>query len=164
MATTAFSSAIDKDLTLTQRSQLSTNPKVIHLTSDHSDASSRSSSPDSAHLPTFEPANFTIKEILGAIPSHCFDRSLLRSFSYVLRDLIFTAALVYAATFIDSNFASKDGKILDGTQGAIANFAAWGVYGYALGLVWTGTCSDLSVIGFPGARETNADRHFHFFL
>ncbi|KAH9811794.1 fatty acid desaturase-domain-containing protein [Melampsora americana] len=111
------------------------SPKIIHIESD------RSSTPDSIdqdELPTFELPPFTIKEILSAIPSHCFDRSLFRSLSYVLRDLCLTSVLVYAATFIDPAFNSKDGVVLKGQLGAMANFGAWSLYGYLLGLVFTG--------------------------
>ncbi|EGG03265.1 uncharacterized protein MELLADRAFT_75337 [Melampsora larici-populina 98AG31] len=122
---------------LTHRFQKSSEqqPKIIHIDS------TRSSTPDSLdqdEIPCFELPPFTIKEILSSIPSHCFDRSLFRSLSYVLRDFSFTALLVYAATFIDGAFNSKNGSILDGQLGAMANFGAWAAYGYALGLVFTG--------------------------
>lgn len=115
--------------------------KVIHLTS--SPSSTRSCSPnsstDGAHsLPTFELPEFTIKELLGAIPSHCFERSLFKSSLYVLRDLSFTLALIWLGRQIDPNFNSRDGQILDGRLGAIFNFFAWAFYGYWMGLVWTG--------------------------
>ncbi|KAL7113324.1 hypothetical protein ACP275_04G054700 [Erythranthe tilingii] len=41
---------------------------------------------------------FTLGEIKKAIPPHCFNRSLLRSFSYVVYDLAIAAALYYIAT------------------------------------------------------------------
>ncbi|RDA91112.1 hypothetical protein CP533_6684 [Ophiocordyceps camponoti-saundersi (nom. inval.)] len=36
---------------------------------------------------TFTPPDFTIKDIRDAIPKHCFDRSALTGYSYILRDL-----------------------------------------------------------------------------
>ena len=45
---------------------------------------------------------FTLGDLRRAIPSHCFKRSALRSFSYLARDVIAIAALVYASTFIDT--------------------------------------------------------------
>ncbi|XP_062083875.1 delta(12)-acyl-lipid-desaturase-like [Humulus lupulus] len=41
---------------------------------------------------------FTLSQIKKAIPPHCFKRSLLRSFSYVLRDLFFATLFCYVAT------------------------------------------------------------------
>lgn len=65
--------------------------------------------------------------------------------------------------FINSNCGFKDGNTLNVTQGAVTNYSAWDVYGYALELVWTGMCSYLGVIGFPGSRETNVHCHTHSF-
>ncbi|XP_019154252.1 PREDICTED: delta(12)-fatty-acid desaturase FAD2-like [Ipomoea nil] len=41
---------------------------------------------------------FTVGEIKKAIPPHCFQRSVLRSFSYVVYDLIIASLLYYVAT------------------------------------------------------------------
>nr|GME08692.1 delta(12)-fatty-acid desaturase FAD2-like [Ipomoea batatas] len=41
---------------------------------------------------------FTLGEIKKAIPPHCFQRSVLRSFSYVVYDLIIASILYYVAT------------------------------------------------------------------
>ncbi|KAF4359180.1 hypothetical protein F8388_005289 [Cannabis sativa] len=41
---------------------------------------------------------FTLSEIKKAIPPHCFKRSLLRSFSYLLQDLFLVSLLYYIAT------------------------------------------------------------------
>ncbi|PLW46189.1 hypothetical protein PCANC_08820 [Puccinia coronata f. sp. avenae] len=92
--------------------------KVIHL-SESPSSSTRSSSPDSLTndkdaIATFELPEFTIKELLGSIPPHCFERSLFRSSSFL------------------------DGHLVTGKPGAILNFLAWAFYGYWMGLVWTG--------------------------
>ncbi|KAK8543331.1 hypothetical protein V6N12_015889 [Hibiscus sabdariffa] len=41
---------------------------------------------------------FTLGQLKQAIPPHCFKRSLLRSFSYVLHDLCFASLFYYIAT------------------------------------------------------------------
>ncbi|KAI3923970.1 hypothetical protein MKW92_019752 [Papaver armeniacum] len=41
---------------------------------------------------------FTLSQIKKAIPPHCFQRSVLRSFSYVVYDLIIVSLLYFAAT------------------------------------------------------------------
>ncbi|XP_031127233.1 delta(12)-fatty-acid desaturase FAD2-like [Ipomoea triloba] len=48
-------------------------------------------------VPYAKPA-FTVGEIKKAIPPHCFQRSVLRSFSYVVYDLIIASLLYYVAT------------------------------------------------------------------
>lgn len=100
------------------------------------DVSDSSSSEDES-VPTFVPPTFTIKELLDCIPKHCFQRSAIRSGSYVLWDFTLIAGLVYAASFIDSNLGSK-GAILDGHLGSAAKIAAWALYSYLTGLVATG--------------------------
>ncbi|VAH81097.1 unnamed protein product [Triticum turgidum subsp. durum] len=48
------------------------------------------------HAPTDKPA-FTLAHIKEAIPPHCFQCSLIKSFSYVVYDLVISASLLYAA-------------------------------------------------------------------
>lgn len=43
----------------------------------------------------FELPTFTIKDIRDAIPPHCFERSYLRSYGYVLRDLVCLGTTFY---------------------------------------------------------------------
>lgn len=124
-------SAVDSD-TLRQRS--SVRAPVIHLSRSSSSLSDRSN--DQSAL-NFVPPNFTIKELLGAIPPHCFERSALRSGLYVLWDFFLSACLILAAGRIDGYLGSR-GSLLDGKIGSVARVAAWALYGYSIGLVWTG--------------------------
>ncbi|KAF4977152.1 hypothetical protein FDECE_18389, partial [Fusarium decemcellulare] len=39
----------------------------------------------------FEVPDFTIKDIHNAIPKHCFQRSALRGYGYILRDMVLLA-------------------------------------------------------------------------
>ncbi|GAA5843661.1 hypothetical protein JCM11251_006399 [Rhodosporidiobolus azoricus] len=98
-------------------------------------------SPLSAHendFPPFEVPNFSIKEILGAIPAHCFERSALRSSTYVVGDFLMIAALGYAAWHIDPNFNFNNGSILNGWSGFAAKWALWSLYWLVQGWVFTG--------------------------
>lgn len=88
-------------------------------------------------FPPFTPPNFTIKEILGAIPAHCFERSALISFGYVARDFALVAALMYGASFIEPALGFQ-GKVLDGYAGLAAKWAAWSTYWVLAGFVYTG--------------------------
>ncbi|XBI82342.1 hypothetical protein VPH35_091050 [Triticum aestivum] len=47
------------------------------------------------HAPTDKPA-FTLAQIKEAIPPHYFQCSLIKSFSYVVYDLVTSASLLYA--------------------------------------------------------------------
>lgn len=49
-------------------------------------------------VPTATPP-FTVSTLRKAIPAHCFERSLITSFSYLGVDLLAVAALYYASTF-----------------------------------------------------------------
>lgn len=78
----------------------------------------------------FEIPDFTIKQIHDAIPKHCFKRSALRSYSYVLRDGILLA----------SNFSAFQFYIIPALaeQHVATRVAAWGVYAFLQGLFGTG--------------------------
>ncbi|KAL5343565.1 fatty acid desaturase-domain-containing protein [Aspergillus crustosus] len=68
----------------------------------------------------------TLKTIRDAIPASCFERSLLISSAYVVRDLIYAATLFYLALQIDL-LPSQPLRIL-----------AWTAYGFLQGCVGTG--------------------------
>ncbi|KAL4746222.1 hypothetical protein BDW72DRAFT_185373 [Aspergillus terricola var. indicus] len=69
----------------------------------------------------------TLQTIKNAIPKHCFNRSLLISSAYVLRDLLYASVLFYFALQIDTLFSSQPLRIL-----------AWTAYGFLQGCVGTG--------------------------
>ena len=57
----------------------------------------------------FELPQFTMKEIRAAIPEHCFERSVTRSMSYVLRDILFLAInLSLCIKFITPQYIPSD--------------------------------------------------------
>lgn len=96
-------------------------------------------------LATFNVPQFTVKDLLSAIPEHCFERSAIKSFSYVFGDLAMVAALGYAASFIDPTVAQqfKQDNVLSpylslGVQQALTRFGAWSVYWILQGMVFTG--------------------------
>ncbi|XP_019236112.1 PREDICTED: delta(12)-fatty-acid desaturase FAD2-like [Nicotiana attenuata] len=74
----------------------------------------------------FSKPPFTIGDIKKAIPPHCFHRSLIRSFSYLIQDLIFVSIFYYIATtyfhFLPSPYS----------------YLAWPIYWIAQGCVFTG--------------------------
>jgi omega-6 fatty acid desaturase (delta-12 desaturase) len=60
--------------------------------------SSSSSFQDIIKLP--ENAPFSVRDIRNVIPKHCFERSYVKSFSYIVHDLCIIATLFYAASYI----------------------------------------------------------------
>jgi len=69
---------------------------------------------------------FTLGQIKKAIPPHCFERSIIKSFSYVVHDLVIVAALLYFALAIIPALPSP------------LHLAAWPLYWIAQGCVCTG--------------------------
>lgn len=67
-----------------------------------------------------------LSEIRSAIPTHCFHRSHLISFSYLFRDVVYVSALVFGALQIPS------------MQSAILRTLGWVAYGLLQGFVFTG--------------------------
>ncbi|KAH9273182.1 hypothetical protein BASA83_004471 [Batrachochytrium salamandrivorans] len=73
----------------------------------------------------WSPPPFTLKQVRDAIPAHCFERDTLRSFSYIVHDLVLVVALFYAATYIHM-------------LPLWYQIAAWPAYWFAQGVVCTG--------------------------
>jgi omega-6 fatty acid desaturase (delta-12 desaturase) len=77
----------------------------------------------------FEVPDFTIKDIHDAIPKHCFKRSALRGYGYILRDIV-----LLATTFtIWHNFVTPE--YIPSTP---ARAGLWAVYTVLQGLFGTG--------------------------
>eukprot|EP01114_Cavostelium_apophysatum_P013822 TRINITY_DN343_c0_g1_i1.p1 TRINITY_DN343_c0_g1~~TRINITY_DN343_c0_g1_i1.p1 ORF type:complete len:401 (+),score=91.35 TRINITY_DN343_c0_g1_i1:76-1278(+) len=75
-------------------------------------------------------APFTIKELRDAIPAHCFERSVIRSSSYLVADLAIIAGLVYAGNYYNVNYAPHTNWIVA--------ILFWNVFWFVQGAVMTG--------------------------
>ncbi|XP_042433640.1 fatty acid desaturase DES2-like isoform X1 [Zingiber officinale] len=78
------------------------------------------------HRAPIEKPPFTLGQIKKAIPPHCFQRSVLRSFSYVVYDLILSGTFLYFALAVVPQLPT-----------ALAVFS-WPLYWAAQGCVLTG--------------------------
>ncbi|XP_022756284.1 delta(12)-fatty-acid desaturase FAD2-like [Durio zibethinus] len=78
------------------------------------------------HRVPYEKPPFTLSQIKKAVPPHCFQRSLLRSFSYVVHDLCLASLFYYIAT---SYF-----HLLPYTL----TYIAWPIYWFLQGCILTG--------------------------
>lgn len=79
--------------------------------------------------PVFIPPPFSIKDLLGAIPAHCYERSTLRSSAYLALDVAMISSLAVAACYIDSPRLGLP---------SAARFALWTVYALLQGMIGTG--------------------------
>lgn len=77
----------------------------------------------------FEIPDYTIKEIYDAIPKHCFERSAIRSLSYVARDFAVLASVFY----VYYNYVTPE--YIPSTP---ARAALWALYTVVQGLFGTG--------------------------
>ncbi|KAF3031403.1 linoleoyl-CoA desaturase activity protein [Didymella keratinophila] len=68
-----------------------------------------------------------VKTLKDAIPAHCFERSMLRSFSYVVRDLIIVSALFYSAV----QLSQLDAPLY-------VTVPLWALYSFVQGCFFTG--------------------------
>jgi len=77
----------------------------------------------------FTPPDYTIKDIRDAIPKHCFERSAIRGWAYILRDMACLAATFYLA----HNFVTPEY-----VPSKPARAVLWGLYTVLQGLFGTG--------------------------
>ncbi len=77
----------------------------------------------------FTVPDFTIKQIRDAIPARCFDRSAVRGYSYILRDI-----LLLTTNFYLFNRYNTPDRI----PSASLRFGLWAIYGFLQGLFATG--------------------------
>ncbi|KXS21570.1 hypothetical protein M427DRAFT_273739 [Gonapodya prolifera JEL478] len=94
------------------------------------------------------PRNFSLPETHGislkvlrdAIPEHCFKRSVITSFSYVVQDLAIASALWYFAYSVldGGSVAGTDSWMVANGVPAPARWAVWAAWQFVLGCVLTG--------------------------
>lgn len=77
----------------------------------------------------FTPPDFTIKDIRDAIPKHCFERSALKGYAYILRDV----ACLTATFYLFHNFVTPEN-----VPSTPLRFVLWGIYTVLQGLFATG--------------------------
>jgi len=82
--------------------------------------------------------DISIKDLLDAIPTHCFKRSALRSSVYIVWDLFVIGCIYKAATFADSFITPEQLNLPHPLLYSAARFALWALYGFWAGLFATG--------------------------
>jgi len=82
--------------------------------------------------------NIPIKDLLSAIPAHCYERSALRSMSYVVWDFILIAVIYKSTVYLDALITPENIILPNPYLYTFARFALWSLYAFATGLVATG--------------------------
>ncbi|KAF8272230.1 fatty acid desaturase-domain-containing protein [Lactarius quietus] len=82
--------------------------------------------------------DLSIKDLLSAIPSHCYQRSALRSGLYVLWDFFLIGVIYKTTTTIEPLLTPAYLSLPAPFLYSFASFALWSLYGFTTGLVATG--------------------------
>lgn len=101
---------------------------------------------DPRKLPQVPIPDFSVKDLLTAIPKHCYQRDALHSSVYVLQDIVLMTAAFYAATYIDPFVAGLDFSkspidsswLSQQAQAKFLSLSLFAVYQIFQGLVFTG--------------------------
>ncbi|KAG5463568.1 MAG: fatty acid desaturase-domain-containing protein, partial [Olpidium bornovanus] len=132
------SNAADSDLSDTQTASSfspSDSPRRSASSASLWSLSSVDATPDKfgrlvdAHGNDFHVPDFTIKDIRDAIPKHCFERSPVRGFSYIARDV----ACIVAVFAVFHNFATPET-----VPSYLLRCGLWALYTFLQGLFGTG--------------------------
>uniref|UniRef100_A0A060T9F1 ARAD1D11396p n=1 Tax=Blastobotrys adeninivorans TaxID=409370 RepID=A0A060T9F1_BLAAD len=89
--------------------------------------------------------SYSIKDILDAIPAHCYKRSTVRSLSYVARDVFFIGLFGYLAASYIHLIPWMSGRVV-----------AWFLYAFVQGLFGTGCWVLAHECGHRAFSESNA--------
>ncbi|KIY64963.1 hypothetical protein CYLTODRAFT_492679 [Cylindrobasidium torrendii FP15055 ss-10] len=87
---------------------------------------------------TYLVPDFTVKDLLSAIPAHCTKRSALRSSVYIVQDVVIIGAIWKLSNYLD---AFIDPSVIALPHPALypaARFALWALYTFFVGLFATG--------------------------
>ena len=90
---------------------------------------------DSEKLYQYKVPDFSMQDLLSAIPAHCFHRSTLSSSMYLLVDIFQAALLFYCASWIDPLTENLQWSLLSlspETTRSFLHFVLWSVYGLSL--------------------------------
>ncbi|THG95379.1 hypothetical protein EW026_g6263 [Hermanssonia centrifuga] len=82
--------------------------------------------------------DLTIKDLLSAIPAHCYQRSAVWSSAYVVWDFFLLAVIYKTATFLDAFITPEQISLPNAHLYSIGHFAVWALYSFFSGLVMSG--------------------------
>ncbi|KAL4080868.1 fatty acid desaturase-domain-containing protein [Scleroderma citrinum] len=82
--------------------------------------------------------DLTIKDLLSAIPAHCFKRSALRSSMYIAWDCLVIAGIYKTTGYLDTFITPEYLNFPHASLYPAARFGLWALYGFWTGLFATG--------------------------
>ncbi|KAG2343253.1 hypothetical protein BDR05DRAFT_982921 [Suillus weaverae] len=82
--------------------------------------------------------DLTIKDLLSAIPAHCFKRSAWRSSLYIVYDLVVISGIYKSATYLDTLISPEYISLPHPLLYPAARFSLWAGYTFWTGLFATG--------------------------
>ncbi|KAI0917431.1 hypothetical protein AcW1_007372 [Taiwanofungus camphoratus] len=100
--------------------------------------------------------DLSVKDLLSAIPAHCYKRSALRSMSYLVWDFFLVACIYKLAVFFDARITPEYVSLPSPYLYSFARFAMWAFYGFANGLVGTGLWVIAHECGHQAFSESKA--------
>ncbi|KAK7048294.1 oleoyl phosphatidylcholine desaturase [Favolaschia claudopus] len=100
--------------------------------------------------------DFTVKQLLSAIPAHCHKRSALRSSAHAVWNMVVIGAIFKAATYADSLINPQTLSLPHPALYTFAKFSVWALYGFWTGLFATG----LWVVAHECGHQAFSDSKF----
>ncbi|KAF8177997.1 delta-12 fatty acid desaturase protein [Pholiota molesta] len=97
-----------------------------------------------------------IKDLLDAIPAHCFKRSAIKSSVYIFWDLFVWVASYRATRYLDSFITPETFSLPHPSLYTAASFSIWALYSFWTGLFATG----LWVIGHECGHQAFSESKF----
>ncbi|OAX42332.1 hypothetical protein K503DRAFT_766892 [Rhizopogon vinicolor AM-OR11-026] len=82
--------------------------------------------------------DLTIKDLLSAIPAHCFKRSAFRSSLYIVWDMLVISGIYKTASYLDAFISPAHVSLPHPLLYPAARFSLWALYGFGTGLFATG--------------------------
>ncbi|KAH8108690.1 delta-12 fatty acid desaturase protein [Phellopilus nigrolimitatus] len=82
--------------------------------------------------------DLSIKDLLSAIPSHCFKRSAIRSSLYIVWDVLLLAGTYKTANYLDERISPEFIQLPSPYLYSFARLALWAFYSFFSGLWGTG--------------------------
>ncbi|KAL5524686.1 hypothetical protein ACEPAF_9831 [Sanghuangporus sanghuang] len=82
--------------------------------------------------------DLSVKDLLSAIPPHCFKRSALHSSLYIVMDIILLATTYTVYTYLDARVSPEFISLPHPWLYSFARFALWAFYTFFAGLFMTG--------------------------
>jgi len=82
--------------------------------------------------------DLSVKDLLSAIPAHCYKRSAFRSSLYIVWDIFLLAVIYKTTSFLDSRISPAYLELPDPRLYSVLRFALWAFYSFPAGLVATG--------------------------